>query len=428
MPVFVLGATARARLDATGNRGTAGVLGSPGREPTAEARALVGLETDLPIYLDYQATTPLDPRVRAAMEPFMGDAFGNPHSVTHAYGWRAREAVDQARRRVADLIGSAPDEIVFTSGATEANNLAIQGVLAARAPGRRHVVSCAIEHKSVLAPLQAASRDGAEVVFLPVDRAGLVEVGALARTLRPDTALVTVMAVNNEIGVIQPIEEIGALCAAQGVPFHTDAAQAAVRIPLNMGRQGLALASLSAHKLYGPMGVGALYVRRRPPVPIEPIFRGGGQEMGLRSGTLPLALCVGFGRACELAAEYMREDTERIADLARRLFGSVTQRLDGVGLNGDPQRRVPHNLNLRFDGVEGQDLLAELQTKIAVATGSACTSELQEASHVLKALGLSDGDADASIRVSLGRFTTEAEVDRAVDAIVGAVEGLRGAR
>ncbi len=377
-----------------------------------------------PIYLDYQATTPCDPRVVEAMVPFFTERFGNPHSVQHAFGVRAEQAVERARAQVAELIGAEAREIVFTSGATEANNLAIKGVARFRRDRRPHVVSCVTEHKCVLEAVSRLQNEGCRVTLLPVGPDGLIDVAALEAALTEETALVSVMAVNNEIGVIQPLAEIGALCRERGVAFHSDAAQAVGKIPLDVEAMNIDLLSISGHKVYGPMGVGALYLRRRPRVRLEPLFDGGGQERGARSGTLPLPLCVGLGAACAIAQREMREEGERLARLKARLYGAITARLPEVRLNGHAERRIPGNLNLAFPGVDGTALV-EAMPEVAVSTGSACTSASVEPSYVLRALGLADEMAGASIRIGLGRFTTEAEVDAALGVVVGAVTRLR---
>ena len=381
--------------------------------------------TERPIYLDYQATTPCDPRVVEAMLPFFTERFGNPHSVHHGYGGQAEAAVETARAQVAALIGAEPREIVFTSGATEANNLAIKGVARFHRARRGHLVSCNTEHKCVLEAVRRLEREGLRVTRLAVGADGLVDLAELEAALTEETALVTIMAVNNEIGVIQPLAEIGALCRARGALFHSDAAQAVGKIPLDVEAMKIDLLSISGHKVYGPMGVGVLYVRRRPRVRLEPLFDGGGQERGLRSGTLPLPLCVGLGAASAIAQREMAEESERLGRLRRRLHDGITARLSGVQVNGDPERRIAGNLNLSFAGVDGESLITAMPG-IAVSTGSACTSASVEPSYVLRALGLGDDLAGASIRIGLGRYTTEAEIDTAIETIAAAVTRLRG--
>ncbi len=384
--------------------------------------------TGAPIYLDYQATTPIDPRVLDAMLPAFQGGFGNPHSSDHAHGWQAEEAVEAARTQVASLIGAQPREVVFTSGATEANNLAIKGAAYfARTHGnpRDHIITCATEHKCVLESCRRLEREGFRLTVLPVQSDGLVDLDALRAALGEDTLLVSIMAANNEIGTIPPLADIGALCVEAGALFHTDAAQALGKLPLDVGAMGIGLMSLSGHKIYGPMGVGALYVRRRPRVRLEPLFDGGGQERGLRSGTLPLPLCVGFGAACAIAGEEMDAEAVRLRGQRDRLFQSIAGRLGGVHLNGHTEHRLAGNLNLQFEGVTGTRLMAALEG-LSVSSGSACTSAAVEPSYVLRAIGLEEDAADASIRIGFGRFTTDAELAAAADIIVGAVARLRG--
>jgi len=381
-----------------------------------------------PTYLDYQATTPVDPRVVEALLPWLTEHFGNPHSANHALGWEAAEAVEQARAQVAALINAEPREILFTSGATEANNLAIKGALRFRKAheDRDGVVTLASEHKCVLESARALEREGARVTILPVRENGLVDPGRLAAALDQRTALVSVMAVNNEIGVIQPLAEIAALAHGCGAWLHSDAAQAAGKTPLDVRALDLDLVSLSAHKLYGPKGVGALFVRRRPRVRLEPLFDGGGQERGLRSGTLAPFLCVGFGKAAELARAEMAAESDRLWLLHRRLRQRLAESVPGLVFNGDPERRIPGNLNLAIPGVEALALLKALP-ELALSTGSACTSAEVEPSYVLRALGLPDDLAAGAIRIGLGRMTTVAEVDLAAERIAAAAGRLRQA-
>ena len=378
-----------------------------------------------PIYLDNQATTPVDPRVMEAMLPYFTQHFGNPHSVHHAYGWRAVADVQAARAKVAELINAEAREIVFTSGATESNNLAIKGAARfLRRKGKNHIVTLATEHKCVLESCRALEREGFRLTVLPVEPSGLINLQSLNEAICEDTALVSIMAVNNEIGVIQPLKEIGALCREAGVLFHTDAAQAAGKIPLDVEAMKIDLLSISGHKVYGPMGVGALYVRRRPRVRLEPLFDGGGQERGLRSGTLPAPLCVGLGKACEVAGAEMQAEAARLLPLRRHLLEGLQSRLEGVSLNGDPDQRLPGNLNVGFEGIDSEELINAMPG-IAVSSGSACSSASVEPSYVLRALGLSDTAAHASIRICLGRFTTEAEVETAIEEISATVARLR---
>ena len=377
-----------------------------------------------PIYLDYQATTPVDPRVLERMLPYFSEIFGNPHSSAHAFGWAADEAVEQARREVAALIGAEAREIIFTSGATESNNLAIKGVAHFYGDKKRHIVTCVSEHKCVLEACAQLEREGFEITRMAVGRNGLIDREELRHKIRDDTLLVSIMAANNEIGVLQPIGEIGAICHEKGTFFHTDAAQAAGTIPLDVHAMNIDLMSLSGHKLYGPMGIGALYVRRRPRVRLLPLMDGGGQERGLRSGTLAPALCVGFGEACTLAAREMEEEAPRLRALRDFLLTTLVSRLEGVVLNGDRDKRLPGNLNVSFAGTDASDLLARLGD-VAMATGSACSSASIEPSYVLRALGLSDAEASASLRIGLGRFTTEEEIIYACDRIIAAVTAAR---
>jgi len=380
-----------------------------------------------PIYLDYQATTPTDPRVVEAMLPFFSQRFGNPHSRQHAIGRQADDAVEEARAAIARLIAADPREIVFTSGATESNNLAIRGAarFAAGAAGaRRHIVTCATEHKCVLESCRALERDGFSVTRLPVNENGLIDVGRLAAALGEETRLVSIMAVNNEIGVIQPLAEIGALCRARGVLFHTDAAQALGRMPLDVNAMGIDLMSLSGHKVYGPKGIGALYVRRRPRVRLEPLFAGGGQERGLRSGTLPAPLCAGLGEACRILEAEGAAEATRLARLRDRLLDAILDALPDTHVNGDMRHRVAGNLNLAFPGIDAEALMASVPD-LALSTGSACTSASVEPSYVLAALGVGSDLAFGSLRVGLGRFTTDDDIDYAAGRLVAAVRRLR---
>ena len=383
-----------------------------------------------PIYLDNQATTPLDPRVLEAMLPYFIEHFGNPHSTSHVYGRTAAAAVEEARGQIAALIQADPREIVFTSGATEANNLAIKGAahFARAYPQagrlRDHVVTLTTEHKCVLESCAHLEREGFHVTYVPVEPDGLVALDKLAAALTDRTLLVSVLAAHNEIGVIQPLAEIGALCRAKSVLFHTDAAQAVGKISLDVEAMGIDLMSISGHKLYGPKGVGVLYVRRRPRVRLLPLIDGGGQERGLRSGTLPTPLCVGLGQAAAIAGDEMAEEAVRLRQLRDRLHQGLVRRVPALALNGDAERRLPGNLNLSFPGLPAPALM-EACPGLALSTGSACTSAKIEPSYVLRALGLSDAAANSSIRIGLGRFNTAAEVDFAVDALAAAVARLR---
>ena len=380
---------------------------------------------DRPIYLDCHATTPLDPRVLEAMAPFWTKYFGNPGSVTHAYGWEAAAAVEQARETLAAAIAATPSEIVFTSGATEANNLALKGVAEAYLSHGRHIITVATEHPSVLDPCTYLESLGFEMTRLPVGSDGLVDLQQLEQAIRPDTILVSVMAANNEIGVLQPIAAIGELCHQRQVLFHSDAAQAIGKIPLNVQVMGIDLLSLTAHKLYGPKGIGALYVRRRHPrVQLAPQLHGGGQERGLRSGTLSPPQIVGFAKAVEIALQDLAAESQRIQGLRDRLWQQIGT-LPGIILNGHPSQRLRGNLNVSVAGVNGEKLLLALQPHLAISSGSACSSAKVEASHVLKALGRSDDLAYASVRFGIGRFNTVEEVDRAAQCFQQAVRALR---
>ncbi|CAM0951033.1 unnamed protein product [Alopecurus aequalis] len=377
-----------------------------------------------PLYLDMQATTPVDPRVLDAMLPYYISQYGNPHSRTHLYGWESDAAVEEARARVAKLVGADPREIFFTSGATECNNIAVKGVMHFYRDRRRHVITTQTEHKCVLDSCRYLQQEGFDVTYLPVRPDGLIDVAQLADAIRPDTGLVSVMAVNNEIGVVQPLEEIGRICREKGVHFHTDAAQALGKIPIDVNQMGIGLMSLSAHKIYGPKGVGALYLRRRPRIRVEPQMSGGGQERGIRSGTVPTPLVVGFGAACGIAAKEMDYDERRVSALQQRLLDGIRSKVDDVVINGSMEHRYSGNLNLSFAYVEGESLLMGLK-EVAVSSGSACTSASLEPSYVLRALGVDEDMAHTSIRFGIGRFTTEAEVDRATELTVHQVLKLR---
>jgi cysteine desulfurase len=378
-----------------------------------------------PIYLDCHATTPVDPHVLAAMLPYFTEHFGNAASVSHLYGWEAEASVQQARETVATAIGATPEEIIFTSGATEANNLAIKGVAEAYLSKGRHLVTIATEHSAVLDPCRYLQTLGFEVTVLPVQPDGLVSLSDLEQALRSDTILVSVMAANNEIGVLQPLAAIGALCHTRQILFHTDAAQAIGKIPLHVEAMQIDLMSLTAHKVYGPKGIGALYVRRRNPrVQLAPQLHGGGHERGLRSGTLYPPQIVGFAKAVELAIAAMSEETERIRALRDRLWQQLTT-LDGLHLNGHPTQRLAGNLNVSIAGVDGQALLLGVQPMLAVSSGSACSSAQIAPSHVLQALGRADALAYASVRFGIGRFNTEQDIDQATACTIATVRSLR---
>ncbi|KAJ6767491.1 CYSTEINE DESULFURASE MITOCHONDRIAL [Salix koriyanagi] len=404
---------------------TAAALTTAPPSQNDEAMTIKGLKISArPLYLDMQATSPVDPRVLDAMLPYYLARYGNPHSRTHLYGWESDQAVETARSQIADLIGASPKEIVFTSGATESNNISVKGVMKFYKEKKRHVVTTQTEHKCVLDSCRHLQQEGFEVTYLPVGNDGIVDLEKLRGSIRPDTGLVSVMAVNNEIGVIQPMEEIGKICREFNVPFHTDAAQALGKIPVDVDRWNVSLMSLSGHKIYGPKGVGALYMRRRPRIRVEAQMNGGGQERGIRSGTVPTPLVVGMGAACELAKKEMGYDEERIRGLQERLLNGVRAKLDGVVVNGSVERRYAGNLNLSFAYVEGESLLMGLKD-VAVSSGSACTSASLEPSYVLRALGVDEDMAHTSIRFGIGRFTTEEEIDRAVELTVQQVDKLR---
>jgi len=376
-----------------------------------------------PIYLDYAATTPVDPRVVHAMVPYLYEQFGNPASRSHAYGWAAEEAVEIAREHVAALIGADPREIVWTSGATESNNLAIKGAAQFHAARGKHLITVRTEHKAVLDTMRELERQGFEVSYLDVKPDGLLDIDVLAAAIRPDTLLVSVMFVNNEIGVIQDIAAIGRLCRSRGVMLHVDAAQATGKVAIDLHELPVDLMSLSAHKTYGPKGIGALYVRRKPRIRIEAQMHGGGHERGMRSGTLATHQIVGMGEAYRIAREFMATENVRIAALRDRLLAGAMA-IPEVIVNGSLAQRIAHNLNLSFTFVEGESLLMGMKG-IAVSSGSACTSASLEPSYVLRALGLSDEVAHSSIRFSFGRFTTEADIDTALERVRATVDRLR---
>jgi cysteine desulfurase len=377
-----------------------------------------------PIYLDYSATTPVDPRVAAKMIPFLTEDFGNPASRSHAYGWVAEEAVENARNEVAKLVGADPREIVWTSGATESNNLAIKGAAHFYAPTKgKHIITVATEHKAVIDPVRELEREGFEATFLEPDANGLVSLEKFKAAIRPDTVLASVMFVNNEIGVIQDIEGIGNICRENNIIFHVDAAQATGKVKIDLEKLPVDLMSFSAHKTYGPKGIGALFVRRKPRVRIEAQMHGGGHERGMRSGTLPTHQIVGMGEAFRIAREEMDTENERIRMLRDRLLKGLSE-IEETYVNGDLVHRVPHNLNMSFNYVEGESLMMAVKD-IAVSSGSACTSASLEPSYVLRALGRSDELAHSSIRFSIGRFTTEADVDYTIKLMKEKIAKLR---
>lgn len=379
----------------------------------------------LPIYMDHHATTPVAPEVFEAMRPFFLEQFGNAASRSHAFGWAAEGAVETARAEVAELIGCRPIEVVFTSGATESDNLALKGVAYAYRDKGTHLVTSAVEHNAVLDTCKRLEKEGFQVTYLPVDRYGMVDPGDVAKAVTPKTTLVSVMLASNEVGTIQPLAEIGRLCKAKGVLLHSDAVQGVGKIPVKVDGLGVDLLSLTAHKLYGPKGVGALYVRMgNPRVRLVPQMDGGGHEKGRRSGTLNVPGIVGLGKACELSGRLMASEAARLVALRERLRTTLFVRLDHLHLNGHPTQRLPGNLNVSFDFVDGEALLLSLK-EVAVSSGSACTSATMQASHVLRAMGIGDELAHTSIRFGLGRGNTEEEVDYACERVVEEVTRLR---
>ena len=378
----------------------------------------------LPIYMDNQATTPVDPRVLELMIPWFTEKFGNPASSSHSFGWDADAAVKKARKQVADLIGADAKEIVFTSGATESNNIAIQGIAHFHKERGNHIITLVSEHKAVLDTCRYLESEGFDVTYLPVQANGLVDMQQLAAASTDKTILISIMAANNEIGVIQPLAEIGALCKERKVYFHTDAAQGVGKFPIDVNAMNIDLLSLSGHKFYGPKGVGALYVRRRPRVRLKAIMHGGGHERGMRSGTLPTPLLVGMGAAAELSLQDMEADGGRIKALRERLRTGIMEHLTHVQLNGDLEQRLDGNLNISFNYVEGESLMMAIKD-VAVSSGSACTSASLEPSYVLRALGVNEEMAHTSIRFGLGRFSTEEEVDFVLKTVIEAVNRLR---
>jgi len=379
----------------------------------------------LPIYMDYHATTPVDPRVLEAMLPFFTEHFGNAASRNHAFGWEAEEAVEEARKQVADLMGANPKEIIFTSGATESNNLAIKGVAEMYREKGNHVITCVTEHKAVIDTCKKLEKQGGRVTYLPVQKDGLISLDELRRAISDKTILITIMSANNEIGVLQPIAEIGAIDKEKGILFHTDAVQAAGKVPFSVNDVKADLVSISAHKMYGPKGVGALFVRRRNPrVLLAEQINGGGHERGMRSGTLNVPGIVGLGRAAAIAKAEMPAESERLRRLRDRLNQKLHGNLDELYINGSMEHRLPHNLNVSFAYVEGESLLMGIND-VAVSSGSACTSASLEPSYVLKALGAGDDLAHSSIRFGLGRWTTDEEVDYVVEKLTTVVRRLR---
>ena len=377
----------------------------------------------MPIYMDYSSTTPVDPRVAEKMIPFITEDFGNPASRSHPYGWTAEKAVENARKEVAKLVNADPREIIWTSGATESNNLAIKGASNFYSSKGKHIITMATEHKAVIDAVREMERLGYETTFLFPEPNGLIDIEKFKAALRPDTVLATIMLVNNEIGVVQDIEELGNICRENKIIFHVDAAQATGKIDINLEKLPVDLMSFSAHKTYGPKGVGALYVRRKPRIRIEAQMHGGGHERGMRSGTLATHQIVGMGEAFRIAREEMQEENARIEKLQKRLLDGLTE-IDETYINGDLDKRVPHNLNISFNYVEGESLIMAIKG-IAVSSGSACTSASLEPSYVLRALGRSDELAHSSIRFSIGRFTTEKDVDYTIELLKEKIGKLR---
>lgn len=378
----------------------------------------------LPVYLDYQATTPMDPRVLEKMMPWFTEKFGNPHSRSHAYGWEAEAATELAREQVAKLIGANEKEIVFTSGATESNNIAIKGIARFYKDKKNHLITVVTEHKCVLDSMRHLEQEGFEVTYLPVEKNGLLNLETLKAAIKDNTALVSVMGINNEVGVIQPLAEIGKICRERGVFFHTDCAQAFGKIPLDVEAMNIDLMSISGHKIYGPKGIGALYVRRRPRVRLDPLISGGGQERGFRSGTLPTPLVVGLGEAAAIAQKEMGKDAEHVKRLFDKFVGAVMDKIPDVYMNGDREKRWPGNINLSFAYIEGESMIMAIKD-LAVSSGSACTSASLEPSYVLRSLGVGEELAHTSIRFGIGRFTTDAEIDYAISVVTGSIEKLR---
>jgi len=379
----------------------------------------------LPIYMDNHATTPIDPRVLDAMIPYFTEKFGNAASRNHSFGWEAEKAVEDARRQISMLIHADPKEIIFTSGATESDNLALKGVMEMYREKGNHIVTSVTEHRAILDTAKRLEKQGMQVTYLPVDKDGLVSPDEVSKAITDKTILLSIMMANNEIGTVNPIAEIGRIAKSRGVLFHCDATQGVGKIPVDVEAMGIDLMSFSAHKIYGPKGVGALYVRRKNPrVRLAPILDGGGHERGMRSGTLPVPLIVGFGKACEICMQVMPEESKRLTELRERLKEGILKSLDEVYLNGHPTKRLPNNLNLSFAYVEGESVLMGLK-EIAVSSGSACTSATLEPSYVIRALGVGSDLAHSSIRFGLGRFNTPEEVDYVIKRVVETIQKLR---
>ncbi|MBI3596171.1 MAG: IscS subfamily cysteine desulfurase [Nitrospirae bacterium] len=379
----------------------------------------------LPIYMDNHATTPMDPRVLEAMMPYFTEKFGNAASRNHSFGWEAEKAVDDARRQIATLIHADPKEIIFTSGATESDNLALKGVVEMYREKGDHIITSVTEHRAILDTVKRLEKQGMKVTYLPVDKDGFVNPDEVSKAITDKTILISIMMANNEIGTVNPIAEIGRIAKSRGVLFHCDATQGVGKIPVDVEAMGIDLMSFSAHKIYGPKGVGALYVRRKNPrVRLAPMMDGGGHERGMRSGTLPVPLIVGFGKACEICMQVMPEESKRLTEMRERLKAGILKNLDEVYLNGHPTKRLPNNLNLSFAYVEGESVLMGLK-EIAVSSGSACTSATLEPSYVIRALGVGSDLAHSSIRFGLGRFNTEEEVDYVIKRVTETIQKLR---
>jgi cysteine desulfurase len=385
---------------------------------------LIDKNCRFPIYLDNQATTQIDPRVIETMMPYLTSNFGNPHSRSHSYGWDAEEACEVARKQVADLIGAETKEIIFTSGATEANNLALKGIARFYGEKKKHIITLVTEHKCVLDSLRHLEQEGFLVTYLPVMANGIVDLKILEDAITDQTMLVSIMALNNEIGVIQPLKEIGKICRKHNVFFHSDIAQAFGKIPIDVNDLNIDLASISGHKIYGPKGIGALYLRKKPRVRLSPLFNGGGQERGLRSGTLAPFLAVGLGKAASIAAQEMDKDYQHVKKLFDKFLNKITSEAKDIYLNGDKDQRYPGNLNLSFAYIEGESMILAIKD-LAVSSGSACTSTSLEPSYVLRAIGLDEALAHTSIRFGMGRFTTEAEIDYTIELLLSKINKLR---
>ncbi|KAF8818829.1 IscS subfamily cysteine desulfurase [Rickettsia endosymbiont of Cardiosporidium cionae] len=385
---------------------------------------LVEQKCEFPIYLDNQSTTAVDPRVFEAMIPYFTQNYGNPHSRSHSFGWIAEEACEDARRKIATLIGADSREIIFTSGATESNNMAIKGTANFYKNKKRHIITVVTEHKCVLDSCRHLEQDGFNVTYLPVEKNGIINLDNLRNVITKDTLLVSVMCVNNEIGVVQPMKDIGKICRDSGVLFHSDIAQAFGKIPVDVNEMNIDLASISGHKIYAPKGIGALYVRRKPRVRLAPLINGGGQERGFRSGTLPTALVVGLGKASEIALLEMDQELARVKKLFNKFVNTIQSRAADVYLNGDKENRYYGNINLSFSYIEGESMILSIKD-LAVSSGSACTSNSLEPSYVLRALAIDDTMAHTSIRFGVGRFTTEEQLDYAAELVLSKIEALR---